>query len=262
MSRTMKLKIRSAVLLLLVGWTGAPESQAQSTNAPSRLTFDAFRVVSDRNIFNPNRYARSTGRPSNQTRTSRPASRVEAISLVGIMAYEKGSFAFFDGSGGNFTKALQVGGTVGEYTVKQITPTEVKLTTGTNTLEMKVGMQLRREDEGDWFLGETSDTSRRRVVASSRPRTRTISRSGGATGEAGLVGMDGLEPEVIVIDSNEIEPQNGEAANVNGTNGTANENADGVAPANGQPVQPEPAGEEITDPVLLRLMQRRQEMEQ
>jgi hypothetical protein len=264
MSRTMKLKIRSAVLLLLVGWTGTPESLAQATNAPSRLTFDAFRVVSDRNIFNPNRYARSTGRPSNQTRTSRPASRVEAISLVGIMAYEKGSFAFFDGTGGNFTKVLQVGGTVGEYTVKQITPSEVKLIAGTNTVDLKVGMQLRREDEGDWFLGETSDTPRRRVVASTRPRTRTISRSGG-TGDAGLVGMEGLEPEVIVIDSQELEPQNGETANPNGTNGTngnANESAEGVAPANGQQVQPEPAGEEITDPVLLRLMQRRQEMQQ
>jgi hypothetical protein len=252
MSRTMKLKIRGAVVLLLIGWGVAPELPAQTTNAPSRLSFDAFRVVSDRNIFNPNRYARSAGRPTNQTRTSRPATRVEAISLVGIMAYEKGSFAFFDGSGGNFTKALQVGGTVGEYTVKQITPTEVKLATGTNTVELKVGMQLRREDEGDWFLSETSDMPRRRVVASTRPRT--ISRSGG-TGDAGLVGLDGLEPEIIVIDSQELELQNGDNGNVNG-------NVNGGAPANGQPVQPEPAGEEITDPVLLRLMQRRQELDQ
>jgi hypothetical protein len=261
MSQTIKLQMRGALVFLLIGWIAAPELPAQSTNAPSRLTFDAFRVVSDRNIFNPNRYARSTGRSSNQTRTSRPATRVEAISLVGIMAYEKGSFAFFDGSGGNFTKVLQVGGTVGDYTVKQITPSEVKLSTGTNTVDLKVGMQLRREDEGDWFLSETRDTPRRRVVASTRPRTRTISRGGG-TGEAGLVGMDGLEPEVIVIDSDEIESQNGDAANVNGTNGTVNESADEVAPANGQQVQPEPAGEPITDPVLLRLMQRRQEMQQ
>lgn len=259
MRGTMKLKIRSAVVLLLVGWVAALEAPAQSTNAPRRLTFDAFRVVSDRNIFNPNRYARSSGRPPTQTRSSRPASRVEAISLVGIMAYEKGTFAFFDGSGGNFTKVLQVGGTVGEYTVTQITPSEVKLSMGTNTVDLKVGMQLRREDEGDWFLSETSDTPRRRVVASTR--TRTISRSG-RTEEAGLVGMEGFEPEVIVIDSQELESQNGDNGYMNGNNGNLNERGNGVAPANGQQVEPEPAGEEITDPVLLRLMQRRQEMQQ
>jgi hypothetical protein len=123
---------------------------------------------------------------------------VEAISLVGIMAYEKGSFAFFDGTGGSFTKALQVGGTIGEYTVTHIAPTTVKLVTGTNTVDLKVGMQLRREDEGDWFISETSDAPRRRVVASTRttnPRTRTITRGAGASGPAG--GLGDLEPEIL-----------------------------------------------------------------
>jgi hypothetical protein len=70
--------------------------------------------------------------------------------------------------------------------------------------------------------------------------------------------MEGLEPEIIVIDSAELELQNGANGNANGTvNGTAN----GVAPANERPAQVEPAEEEITDPVLLRLRQRRQELE-
>jgi hypothetical protein len=252
----MSLNIRTkliwsgALVLLAGGLLGTPHLAAQTTNAPRQLGFDAFREISDRNIFNPNRYNRATGTrpPTPRTTTTRPATRVEAISLVGIMAYEKGSFAFFDGTGGSFTKALQVGGTIGEYTVTHIAPTTVKLVTGTNTVDLKVGMQLRREDEGDWFISETSDAPRRRVVASTRTFTRGGSR-GESRGRPGEGGLNDLEPEIIVIDSAAFDLENG-------NNGRAN----GGGPGNGQPVQPEPGADAITDPDLLRLMQRRQEM--
>jgi hypothetical protein len=239
------------VLLLPAGLSGA-----QSTNAPGQLSFDSFRVISDRNIFNPNRTVRGATRAPTPTRTAaRPVARVEAISLVGIMAYEKGYFAFFDGSGGDYAKVLQTGGRIGEYTVTQVTTTNVKLATGTNVVDLKVGMQLRREDEGDWFLGETSDAPRRRVVASTRttnPRTRTITRGAGASGPAG--GLGDLEPEILVIDSREFELENG-------VNDSAALN--GALPANGRVAPPEPDLNGVTDdPVILRMMQRRQELEQ
>jgi len=214
---------------------------AQSTNAPSPLDYNSFRMISDRNIFNPNRYARSSPGAASRA-SSRPASRVEYFTLVGLMAYEKGVFAFFDGTSGSYKKTLETNGDISEFKVVEVTPDQLKLVSGTNEFVMHVGMQVRREDEGDWFLTEASQTTTRsRVVVSRSSRHRNASGElvTGTDGVADL-GAEGV-PEVIVV---EPEP----------TGETAIGGAD-AAPTDA-------ASNGITDPVLLRLMQRRQEMNQ
>lgn len=231
-------------LLLVSAITGF----AQSTNAPTRLTYDSFRTVSDRNIFNPNRYARSTGRSTNRSTSTTPASRVESLALVGVIAYEKGYFAFFDGTSSDYRQAVQTGATVGEYKVTHVTPDLVQLAHGTNTFDLKVGMQMRREDEGDWFLSEGGDAPRKRVV-STRTRTR-----GGARGESSSNGTGGEEmtggnePEVIVLENESQTEANG-TAQPNNENGNGNND---VAPA-----QADNGDAGTTDPVLRALMERR-----
>ncbi len=230
------------VIVMAVVVVGSQNNFAQSTNAPARLSYDSFRTISDRNIFNPNRYARGSGR-TNTRASSTPASRVESFSLVGIMAYEKGWFAFFDGTKSDYKHALQTEGVIGDYKVMLVTPDAVKIAAGTNSFDLKVGMQMRREDEGDWFLSEGGETARKRIIST---RTRTRSGSHGESSTSGgeeIVG--GGEPEVIVVESEpstrEPSQENGEAA-----------------------VQPQPEADSggVTDPVLLRLMQRRQQMNQ
>lgn len=224
---------------------------AQSTNAPARLTYDSFRTVSDRNIFNPNRYARGSGRTTQRT-SSTPASRVESFSLVGIMAYEKGWFAFFDGTKSDYKLALQADGKIGDYKVADVTSDHVTIAEGTNNITLKVGMQMRREDEGDWFLSESGESVRKRIV-STRTRTRGGTRGEGSTEGGSEEMIPGGDPEVIVIEGDSQNETNGE---VQPTNGNGN--------GNGEPAQAEAAADNggVTDPVLLRLMQRRQQMNQ
>jgi len=247
---------RLLVLLGLAVVLGGQMGFAQSTNAPARLSYDSFRTISDRNIFNPNRYARRAGTPARAT-TAQPASRVESFSLVGVMAYEKGWFAFFDGSKDDYKQALQANEAIGEYQVAQVTPNSVKLALGTNTFDLKVGMQMRREDEGDWFLSEAGETQRRRAI-STRTRTRGGDRSDSHQDNDSAEGLNGAEPEILVIAPTEftegVSP---------GANGMPNENGNGIN--NGDSVPEETsAGDNggVTDPVLLRLMQRRQQMNQ
>lgn len=233
--------VRSFVISAILLALGMTSGWAQPTNAPARLSYDSFRVISDRNIFNPNRYARSSGQTRAQS--SRPASRVESFTLVGLMQYEKGVFAFFDGTSPSYRKTLEADGAISEFKITGIDPKQVKLVSGTNEFTLHVGVQVRREDEGDWFLTEPGQTTRGRVVVS-RGRSRNAQGEGahleqGAT-EAGME----PEPEVIVV-----EPESTEGNETNG-NGEAAPNVD---PNNGTPV---------TDPVLLRLMQRRQQMNQ
>jgi hypothetical protein len=71
---------------------------------------------------------------------------------VGTIAYEKGMFAFFDSSSPDFRKILEPAGEIAGYTVKEISPKSVKLEAGGKTVEMKIGGQMRREDNKPWEL--------------------------------------------------------------------------------------------------------------
>lgn len=252
-SKVQSLKSKVALLrtlgaIALVA-SGSQAPAAESTNAPApapaRLTFDTFRTVSDRNIFNPNRYARSTGRTTRATAAT-PAARVESISLVGVIAYEKGWFAFFDGTSGNYKQSLQVGGTIGPYHVTRVTSDVVQLAVGTNTFDLKVGMQMRREDEGDWFLSEGGDAPKKRIV-STRTRTRGGARGDTSDESSSEEMTGGTEPEVIVLENNAPPESNGGEAQPN------NENGNGTA----APAEAEAGDSGITDPVLRSLMERR-----
>lgn len=144
------LPILTAVLAVIL-----PSLAAESTNAPAKLPpapdYSTFRIVSERNIFNASRSGQSR-----RTERRRP-NRVDSFGLVGILEYDKGRFAFFDGTSPEYRKAVRAKGSIAGYTVLEIAPDRVKLASGTNDVkELKVGMQMRREDEGEWILGEYS----------------------------------------------------------------------------------------------------------
>jgi len=147
---------------------------AGTTNAPAKLSappdYASFRVVNDRNIFNASRSG-----PSRRAERRRP-NRVDSFGLVGIMEYEKGRFAFFDGSSSEYRQTLKPNGTIAGHTVVDIQPDRVRLAYGTNQLaELRVGMQMRREEGGAWVVGD-SDAS---FAGSDRD---AAPRSSGATG--------------------------------------------------------------------------------
>ena len=74
------------------------------------------------------------------------------------MSYEKGLFAFFDGTSSEYRKVLKRTDTIAGYKVEDIAPNHVKLASGTNEFDLPVGMQMRREEEGDWLLTTRTET--------------------------------------------------------------------------------------------------------
>jgi hypothetical protein len=111
-----------------------------------RPAYTNFTVIADLNIFDPNRYPHQ----SNGGRPPRHNPVVESFALVGVMSYDKGTFAFFDGSSSAYQKALKPEDTIAGYKVASITPDAVQLVAGTNQVALRVGMQLRREEAGEW----------------------------------------------------------------------------------------------------------------
>ncbi len=136
----------------------APAPRNDSSVAPS-ASFDTFRLVNDRNIFNAYR----TGRRDRSAEDQAP--RFDTIALVGTMDSDKGLRAFFDGSESAYRKALHVGESVGPFKVTRIEPNVVALERDGKSLPMRVAQQLRRPEGGDWNLvGE--DVLRREAQAS------------------------------------------------------------------------------------------------
>lgn len=140
------LALVAGVILFNVAQAAQP---AGNTNAPASRDFSAFQIIADRNIFNASRVPRRPGQPSTPRPTNKSA---ETFSLVGTMFSEKGSLAFFDGTGPEHRKAIKLDGAIAGYTVVQIDPKGVRLVAGTNQVDLKVGNLLRHEEDGTWTL--------------------------------------------------------------------------------------------------------------
>ena len=143
MKTTRYLKWTVLALALAGGFSAA----AQSNRVPGPNDYGRFSsFITERNIFNPNRYAIYSP-------TSRPVVRqaprnAPTFTLVGTMSYEKGMFAFFDGNQSNLRKVLyqSESNNIAGFTLAEITPAGVKLQAADKKqiveLNIGQGMQL------------------------------------------------------------------------------------------------------------------------
>lgn len=155
--------------------TGLPASRterARSTGTEEPLSslgvtnFARYKLISDRNIFNSSR--RPDRRDSGERERPR---RTDTLTLVGVIQYEKGAYAFFDGSSSEYRAVLETGKTIADHKITAVEPESVKLQAGTNTVELRMGMQMRREEGGDWTV----------VAGSGRPTLTTPAAASGSS---------------------------------------------------------------------------------
>lgn len=162
-------------------------SSTSNTNSPSgRPDFSAFKIITERNIFSPTRAPSSSSRGE-----PRRQPKIENFSLVGTLSYDKGDFAFFDGSGSEFKKALKPDDTIAGHKIIEVTADEVKLEREGKTIVLRIGGQLRREDDGAWEVRNNAriDAS----LASKDGSDSTGSKDSGSEGDAAGGGDDILQ---------------------------------------------------------------------
>lgn len=134
------------ILLLAAGRLAA----AEETNSVSPQDLSAFKIISERNIFNA---SRSAGGSSRLRPVQEKAAKVESFTLVGTMSYEKGRFAFFDGTSAAYRKTVKPADTIAGYKINDISSNHIELAAANNqTIDLRVGMQMKRQDEGPWSL--------------------------------------------------------------------------------------------------------------
>jgi hypothetical protein len=140
------LKVWCAALLLAT--STAEVVSAADAAAPREFT--DFQLITERNIFDPNR------RPRTRSDTPRPRQVVDSFSFTGTMNYSKGLFAFFDGTSSDYRKVAEKGEKIAGYTIAEIGHDLVKLVQDSNEVQLKVGMQMRRSEDGKWSAAEAS----------------------------------------------------------------------------------------------------------
>jgi hypothetical protein len=183
MNKTRLTKWLLLALTLVSGFSAG----AQSNDVPGPADYAAFsRFVTERNIFDPNRYARSSpDRPRYHPTVSRSA---PSFTLVGTMNYQKGMFAFFDGNSSDLRKVLYQSdsNSIAGYTVAEITPTGVKLQSADKkkTVPMKIGGVMRQVGK-DWQLADPGDVAATTMDGTTPATGGSTSDTGSAPAPAG-----------------------------------------------------------------------------
>jgi hypothetical protein len=217
------------IVLLMLLSVGLP-SDAQVTNAASSSDYTAFRIINERNIFNPRRSASYV--PS-QRPYQRATRRRESFALVGTMNYdEKGPLAFFEGSSSDYRKVLKLNDKIAGFSVAAIEASRVKLATATNQVELPVGMQLTHDENRGWQVSERAETIAPRPSSSSSYSMSSSSRY--SPGRTNVV--PGLSP----ADSNNIQVADGPPLNEGSTPPEFPELQDAATP---EPASPPAGGE-------------------
>lgn len=156
----------------------AVETISTNTGPVDPMSYDAFRIIAQRNIFDPNRRARTT---SSEAPSERPK-RTEAFTLLGSIAYEKGDFAFFEGSSSEYRKSVKAGDSIGGLKVAEVAPNHVKFEAGEGkTLQLPIGSQMKRVEGEEWKVNsqvESFSSSSGSGSSSSAESTNSAAPSG------------------------------------------------------------------------------------
>lgn len=170
MDRRRQLKtriIRPILMLLLVlgPWIQNPTlaatdaADAEKTTPANGSSFEAFRILTDRNIFDSGRGLRepeTTGPVAPTTSTT----RIERILLIGALINRADDFnetvAFFEGASAGQNATVRPGGSIAGYRVVRIRTDGVTLEKAGQSFDLRMGSGLTRQNDGEWQVAVES----------------------------------------------------------------------------------------------------------
>jgi len=210
----------------------AEETNVVPSSVPaSRFDFNAFRLIAQRNIFDPHRTPNSDGSRVTRREPDRRM-RMESFALVGTMSYEKGRYAFFEGTSSDYHKVLQPAEAIAGFKLADVTPDSVKLeSTNGQAIELRVGMGMKKREEDEWQVAESVESS-------------------GSAGASGA-GAGGGSDDVLKRLMQQREQERGSAASETPTQPSVVESK--------PETRAEPATGGAADDVLKRLLQQREQ---
>jgi len=116
--------------------------------AENETDIEAFSVIWERNVFNPNR---QPARPEMPAMSSEePPPPTDSLRLVGVLLVGQERVAFFEGSRSEFNAHRRIGEDLGGFVVDNVRIDGVDLQMGEGRLELSVGHAAIAQDDGQW----------------------------------------------------------------------------------------------------------------
>lgn len=230
-----------AVSLLILSFITCVAMGAGKTNSPPSQEYQAFKLIAERNIFNPNRRPGLVQGPPPKVEKQ---SKTEAFALVGTLIDGGEPLAFFDGTDAKYKKVLKPTEAIADYKVLEISIEEVRLESEGNEVKLPIGMQMKRKDADPWQL--IAVTAAFDSISGSSDNRRSDS----ARGDGGRV--DNRRSDTRRVDRRRSDTSGGQGLTSASSNETTLETS-----ANDN--QPASTSSGDADEVLKRLMQKREE---
>jgi hypothetical protein len=129
--------------------TAAAGPVAAGATAPAG-SLEAFALVTERNIFNPNRTART------RAASEEKPVRTEEVALVGVIGFGASTAAVFHSADPRLRGEAAAGGQLADFTVIAVSPAGVELRAGERTYSLAVAQRLTRVEGGEWTASAAS----------------------------------------------------------------------------------------------------------
>lgn len=164
--------------------------------------FETFKLILDRNIFDPDR------RGPREQRRERPPEppREESFTLLGTMFYANKQLAFFDGTDTEWAGAVKMGESVAGHKLTKIGFDAIELEWNGESIELTVGSARAKRGDDPWSTQSGSDWSGNSGSSSSRSSSgRTYgSRQSEGVSDSETSGGDAPAPN---LEANDILKQ-------------------------------------------------------
>jgi len=133
--------LRPAIAVIAVSLAWMPAFLQADTPA-KKPSYDNYRLLKTRNIFDPDRRAMNVSQQGPPVKTTKAATRSDYVALTGVMVTGEKSLAFFSGSRSEYSKVLPVKGVIAGATVVQITPANIIVERDGKQITVAVGQTV------------------------------------------------------------------------------------------------------------------------
>ncbi len=134
------MAVLSFLSMLVIGAASA-QTPANAKPTPTGLSYDNYRMVRTRNVFDPDRRA-MTPTQTTAAPTAAPVKPSDYVALTGTLLNAGKTLAFFSGSRAEFNQVLGVDGKIADATITSITPGGVEVTRGGQKIAVAVGQTV------------------------------------------------------------------------------------------------------------------------
>lgn len=149
-------RLRRALLSVALLATGAAGSQENSAEQPPDRSADRYRILWERNIFDPDRVKQ---RPADAPAVEEAPPLAEAqvrLILTGVLLVGDERTAFFEGSSSAFNTHGVEGGKVGDFTIETVRIDGVVLALESNRYELPLGGGVTYTESTGWTVEQSA----------------------------------------------------------------------------------------------------------